>query len=63
MDIIATLNKSIIILKSLRPNVEQVNDITLPIVNVINALASVRDELASQQEENHENNHNEEQDG
>lgn len=62
MDIIATLNKSIIILKSLRPNVDQINDITLPIINVVNDLAAVRDVLASQQEESHENNHNEERD-
>lgn len=52
MDIIGTLNKSIITLKSLRPNVDQINDITLPIINVVNAIAAVRDVLVSQQEEN-----------
>lgn len=34
------------ILAGIRPRVDQLNEVTYPIVNVINALADVRDALA-----------------
>lgn len=38
------------ILAGIRPRVDQLNDITIPIVNVINAMADLREELKAQEQ-------------
>lgn len=45
-EIIQKIQQCMNILAGIRPRVDQLNEITYPIVNVINALADVRDALA-----------------
>ena len=47
---IQTIQKCMNILAGIRPRVDQLNEITYPIVNVINALAGLRDELKAQEQ-------------
>lgn len=44
-EIIQKIQSAMNITASLRPRVDQVNEITLPLVNVVNLLAEARDKL------------------
>ena len=53
-EIIQSIQQAMNITASLKPRVDQVNEITLPLVNVVNLLAEARDKLkrlAEQKEE------------
>lgn len=51
-EIIQKIQTAMNILCSIRPRVDQVNDITIPLVNVNNLLADVRDSLTEKVKEN-----------
>ena len=50
MNTIETIQKCMNILAGIRPRVDQLNEITYPIVGVINTLADLRDELKAQEQ-------------
>ncbi len=50
MSTIETIQKCMNILAGIRPRVDQLNEITYPIVGVINTLADLRDELNAQEQ-------------
>ena len=49
-EIIQKIQQAMNITASLRPRVDQVNEITLPLVSVVNLLADARDALQKAQE-------------
>ena len=49
-EIIQKIQQCMNILAGIRPRVDQLNEVTYPIVNVINTLADVRDELKAQEQ-------------
>ena len=50
MNTIETIQKCMNILAGIRPRVDQLNEITYPIVGVINTLAELRDALNAQEQ-------------
>ena len=50
MNTIETIQKCMNILAGIRPRVDQLNEITYPIVGVINTLADLRDALNAQEQ-------------
>lgn len=51
MNTIEKIQQCMNILAGIRPRVDQLNEITYPIVGVINALADLRDELKAKEQQ------------
>lgn len=53
-DIVQKIQQAMNIIASVKPRVDQVNEVTLPLVNAVNLLADARDRLQKQEAEKKE---------
>lgn len=53
-EIIQKIQQAMNIIASVKPRVDQVNEVTLPLVNAVNLLADARDRLQKQETEKKE---------